>query len=64
MRLGGVNAGPKQFTGGPDQKELEGMNADEIRAMTATTFIDGEETDEDGNPAWTVDFDGVARCFL
>ena len=64
MNLGGVDSGQKQFSGGFDQEAAEDKTAKEIAAMKATTYIRGEERDEDGNPIRKVDFEGVARCFL
>lgn len=65
MRLGGVDSGPKQFSGGLDHHEDKGeKTAKDIAAVNATTYIRGEEMDDVGNPLWKIDFLGVAKCFL
>lgn len=75
LTLGGVDASPKQFTGGAlDEETLANATAEEIAALQATDFVRGggggalglnrkyyDPSEADG---WVVDFEGVAKCFL
>ena len=65
LSLGGVDTGPKMFSGGVDQSTLSDLNAGEIATLTATDSI-GREKDMSGKEgsAWAVDFEAVAKCFL
>ena len=61
MVFGGVDAGPKMFTGGLDSLTLEGSSSAEITALTATNFVGDHMEEPDG---FVVDFDGCAKGFL
>ena len=60
MKYGGVDSGPKQFTGGLDAEFLEQYDAGDIALLTATHQV-GEKDNAD---EWTVDFAGLAEAFL
>lgn len=62
MTYGGVDAGPKMFSGGLDAKILSDKTAAEIRTLTATHYV-GEDKDGDDSE-YVVDFEGVAKAFL
>jgi hypothetical protein len=57
MMFGGVTVGPKMF-GGVDQRDMEDMDAEEIRtARTQASIL--EDRSE-----WRIDFEEVAKGFL
>ena len=60
---GGVQIGPKMFTGGLDAETLKDRNAAEIAEMTATHYVDSEKLDA-FDSAHIVDFEGCLRSFL
>lgn len=63
MAYGGVEAGPKMFSGGLDAKTLSDKTAAEIKDMTAIHFVAGgrgSPEDED----FVVDFEGCTKAFL
>ncbi|KAK4696559.1 hypothetical protein P7C71_g1382, partial [Lecanoromycetidae sp. Uapishka_2] len=60
---GGVEAGPKMFSGGLDTTALESMNAEEIAEQSATNYV-GADRGEPGDPVWVVDFEGCLKSFL
>ena len=60
---GGVDAGPKMFSGGLDTQTLEESNAAEITTLTATNFVSGDMDDVDSS-GHVVDFDGCVKGFL
>ena len=60
---GGVEAGPKMFSGGLDKNAVETMNAAEIAEQTATHYV-GDGRGEPGDPVWVVDFEGCVKSFL
>lgn len=63
MAYGGIDAGPKMFSGGLDAKTLSDKTAAEIKDMNATHFATpgrGAPEDED----FVVDFEGCAKGFL
>lgn len=60
---GGVEAGPKMFSGGLDNKALGDMNAAEIAEQAATNYV-GDNRGEPGDPVWVVDFEGCLKSFL
>ncbi|KAI9883502.1 MAG: Cleavage polyadenylation factor subunit clp1 [Watsoniomyces obsoletus] len=62
LSLGGVDAGPKIFSGGYTPGQLSELNSAQIQTQTATDFI-GKDKDNE-NPIWVVDFESVAKCFL
>ncbi len=64
MSFGGVDTGPKQFSGGLDQNSIGDMNAGEIAAQTATNFVSDDKLIEGAEAKWAVDFEGVAKGFL
>ena len=61
MVYGGVDTGPKMFSGGLDSLTLEGSTAAEIIAITATNFVSANKEESDD---YVVDFDGCAKGFL
>ena len=63
MGYGGIDTGPKMFSGGLDAKLLADKNAAEIATMAATNFV-GADKDNEGDSKFVVDFDGVVKGFL
>ena len=67
LSLGGIDTGPKMFSGGLDPKTIDGMNAQEIATMTATDYV-GRDKSGAGmlgqKSEWVVDFEGVAKGYL
>ncbi|KAI1003847.1 hypothetical protein K3495_g4363 [Podosphaera aphanis] len=67
LALGGINTGPKQFTGGLDKETIENSTTDEVIAFQATDYIHtGQENPKffDGSDKWVVDFEGVVKGFF
>lgn len=64
LTFGGIENGPKQFSGGTDQADLEGLSKDEIASLTAKTWLSDDKFIEGDNAPWAVDFEGVAKGFL
>ncbi len=60
LKFGGIDFGPKQFTGKMDQETLDQYDASEIALVTATHHVG----DKDDPNVWAVDFEGVAKSFL
>ena len=60
LSLGGIDTGPKAFSGGMDQARMSSMDAEQIHAATAIDSIGADK----GGGAWAVDFEGVVKCFL
>lgn len=63
MAYGGVDTGPKMFSGGLDQNTLSDKTAAEIRTLTATHAV-GQDKGDFGESEYAVDFEGVAKGFL
>lgn len=63
LKHGGVAGGPKMFTGGLDETLLETRNAQDIASLTATHFVDFDESDPKGE-IYVVDFEGCLKAFL
>ena len=63
MVYGGVDAGPKMFSGGLDAATISNSTAAEIRTLTATHAV-GEDKSDVGESDYVVDFEGVAKGFL
>lgn len=63
MAYGGVDAGPKMFSGGLDANMLSNRNAAEIATLTATHFAPLGRGEPD-DPNYVVDFEGCAQGFL
>ncbi|PNS18643.1 La [Sphaceloma murrayae] len=61
MTYGGIDARPRQFTGGLSKDDMESMDAGEIASALATHFV---ASHVEHSEKWTVDFAGVARGFL
>ncbi|KAF2226707.1 Argonaute siRNA chaperone complex subunit Arb1-domain-containing protein [Elsinoe ampelina] len=61
MSYGGIDSGPKQFTGRISKEDVESMDAEEIASALATHRVAGHVEHSD---KWEVDFAGVARGFL
>lgn len=63
MSYGGIDTGPKMFSGGLHANMLEEKSAAEIATITATNFV-GADKDREGGSKFVVDFDGVVKGFL
>lgn len=63
MAYGGIDTGPKMFSGGLDANMLAERTAAEIATMTATNFV-GADKDREGGSKFVIDFDGVVKGFL
>lgn len=61
MKYGGIETGPRQFTGQLDESVFEGRTAGE-KARILAEFFAGE--DKDDEEQWAVDFEGVAKAYL
>jgi len=61
MKFGGLETGPRQFTGPLDDAVFEGRTAAE-KALIMATFFSGE--DKDDEEKWAVDFEGIAKAYL
>lgn len=61
LAYGGIETGPRQFTGGLGQQDLEDRSAEDIAALTAIDFVPDYVRDE---TKWVVDFAGITRGFL
>jgi Argonaute siRNA chaperone (ARC) complex subunit Arb1 len=61
MKFGGIDTGPRQFTGRFKKEDLEKMDAAQIALAKATHFA-GE--DKDDPQKWAVDFQGIAKAYL
>ena len=61
LSLGGIETGPKMFSGGVDHKNVDDKDADHIATMAAT---DAVNIDKQDSSKWKVDFEGIARAFL
>ncbi|KAL8807303.1 MAG: hypothetical protein Q9182_000808 [Xanthomendoza sp. 2 TL-2023] len=59
LSLGGISAGPKQFSGGLDTKAMSDMSAADIARMKATHFVDIDKYG--GEEAYVVDFEASSR---
>ncbi|KAL8730696.1 MAG: hypothetical protein Q9166_003888 [cf. Caloplaca sp. 2 TL-2023] len=62
LSLGGISAGPKQFSGGLDTKAMSDMTAADIALMRATHFVDIDKYG--GDEAYVVDFEACAKAFF
>ncbi|KAL8678881.1 MAG: hypothetical protein Q9186_004816 [Xanthomendoza sp. 1 TL-2023] len=62
LALGGISAGPKQFSGGLDTKAMSDMSAADIALMKATHFVDTDK--HGGEEAFVVDFEACAKAFF
>ena len=63
MVFGGIESGPKMFTGGLDDQTLEESTAAEIAGITATNYVGDDKMDERARD-FVVDFDVVLKGFL
>ncbi|KAI9848025.1 MAG: hypothetical protein M1837_001127 [Sclerophora amabilis] len=65
LSLGGIESGPKAFSGGMDQRDLDDKDAGEIARLAATDYIGGDKVTAgaDGSD-WVVDFEGIVKCFF
>jgi hypothetical protein len=61
LKWGGIEHGPKMFTGALGEDELADMEADEIARVNATYHAGWEKMDPE---MWVVDFEGIAKSFL
>lgn len=65
IKFGGIETGPRMFTGRLSKEDLEDKTAAEISSLTATDFTREDQYDlEDPESRWVVDFEGVAKGFL
>ena len=65
MSFGGIDTGPKMFSGGLDAKMLDEHDAKEIRDITATDFVGSDKANVGKDSSvWTVDFEGIVKGFL
>ena len=62
LLFGGISAGPKQFSGGLDAKDMSDMTAADIALMKAVHFVDADKWGPEG--AYVVDFEGCVKAFL
>ncbi|KAL8852719.1 MAG: hypothetical protein Q9198_011013 [Flavoplaca austrocitrina] len=62
LALGGISAGPKQFSGGLDANAMSDMSAADIALMKATHFVDIDKYG--GEQAYEVDFVACAKAFF
>lgn len=62
LSLGGISAGPKQFSGGLDAAAMSDMSAADVALMKATHFVDLDKYG--GEEVFEVDFEGCAKAFL
>lgn len=63
MKYGGVDTGPKMFSGGLDAKTLSESTASEIRTITATQYVGEDKNDGEGS-MYVVDFEAVVKAFV
>lgn len=63
LAYGGIECGPKQFSGGLNAADNTDMTATDIALMKATHFV---AIDKDGNDGanYTVDFEACVKAFL
>jgi len=61
MKFGGLETGPRQFTGRLDDAVFEGRTAAE-KAQIMANFFSGQ--DKDDEEKWAVDFEGIAKAYL
>ena len=65
MSFGGIDTGPKMFSGGLDANMLDEHSAQEIKDITATDFVGSDKADIGRDSStWVVDFEGVIKGFL
>ena len=65
IKFGGIETGPRQFTGRLSKEDMEDKTAAEISQLTATDFARDDQYDlESSDSKWIVDFEGVAKGFL
>ncbi|MCJ1471078.1 hypothetical protein MMC07_009726 [Pseudocyphellaria aurata] len=63
MAYGGIDAGPKMFSGGLDAKTRSNKNAAEIATISATHYVPLGRGESD-DPSHVVDFEACAQGFL
>lgn len=63
MAHGGIDSGPKMFSGGLDTKALAEMDADQIKTMNATHFVSVDRGGPD-DTEFVIDFEGCTKAFL
>ncbi|KAI9713022.1 MAG: hypothetical protein M1820_001007 [Bogoriella megaspora] len=61
LKFGGINHGPRMFTGGFNRDDLEDMTADQIGEVKAMHYC---LDDVDNASKWVVDFEGVAKAYF
>lgn len=64
LRLGGVQTGQKQYSGGIDPKKMDDLDAEQIGLLAATDFITFNDNGGDDAQEYDVDFAFVVRGFL
>lgn len=63
LRYGGIDSGPKMFSGGLDPQTLAESNAEDIRTLTATNFVPFDAMDPRSDK-YEVDFVACLQSFL
>ncbi|KAL9128693.1 MAG: hypothetical protein Q9217_002686 [Psora testacea] len=63
LTFGGIEGGPKMFSGGLDVCTTENSNAAEIAMLTATHSVAFDKSDP-RNETYVVDFEGCLKAFL
>lgn len=61
MNFGGIDCGPRQFTGGIDEKFLEDHDKEDVAALKSILFVSSDAHDKE---KYVVDFESVAKGFL
>lgn len=64
VKFGGVETGPKQFSGKLSKEEMEDMTFGDIARHNATEFVGMDKFETGPEAKWEVDFEGVAKAFL
>ena len=63
MAYGGIDSGPKMFSGGLDANTLSNSNAAEIATKRAIHYVPTGRGEPD-DPNYVVDFEGCTQGFL
>lgn len=65
IKFGGIETGPRTFTGRLSKEDMEDKTVAEISQLTATDFTREDQYElETTESKWVVDFEGVAKGFL
>lgn len=60
---GGIEGGPKMFSGGFDDQTLADKDAEDIATLAATNFVAFDKSDP-RNEIFVVDFEGCLKSYL